>query len=54
MQERGLTVRTPEGESTLPVVAVADPRGRRLGIVTPVHQAITACLSLHQPKTSGP
>jgi len=27
MQERGLTVRTPEGESTLPVVAVADPRG---------------------------
>jgi 2-dehydropantoate 2-reductase len=163
MQERGLTVRTPEGESTLPVVAVADPRGldpvdlvlfcvkaydtesgarsivplvasgtavltvqngvdnvvaigavlaaavyaalqiagpgviartgaeariafgepggavtarttriaaafeqsgiahqvspdidrRRLGIVTPVHQAITACLSVHQPKTSG-
>jgi len=28
-------------------------RGRRLGIVTPVHQAIAACLSVHQPKTSG-
>jgi 2-dehydropantoate 2-reductase len=28
-------------------------RGRRRGIVTPVHQAITACLSVHQPKTSG-
>ena len=27
MQRRGLTVRTPDGESTGPVTAVADPRG---------------------------
>ena len=26
MQRRGLTVRTPEGESTIPVTAVADTR----------------------------
>ena len=27
-------------------------RGRKHGIPTPVHQAIAACLSLHQPSTA--
>lgn len=43
MRQRGLTIRTPGGEVTRPVTAVADTRG-----VEPVDLV----LSLHQPSTA--